>query len=87
LHCHGDAACYNFSLSNLAACTRAYGSVTDPLAQASPTPALRQVKKGSRGRTNVDIDTDRVRQEVQGIARAFVMDTVKRVSQRSPGRT
>jgi hypothetical protein len=35
----------------------------------------------------VDIDTDGVRQEVQGIARAFVMDTVKRVSQRSPGRT
>jgi hypothetical protein len=45
------------------------------------------LKKGSRGRTNVDIDMDRVRQEVQGIARAFVLETVKHVNQRSPGRS
>ena len=44
-------------------------------------------KKGSRGRTNVDIDMDRVRQEVQSIARDFVMETVKHVNQRSPGRS
>jgi DNA polymerase III gamma/tau subunit len=53
-----------------------------------PAPTRRSgLKKGNRGRTNVDIDMDRVRQEVQGIARAFVMETVKHVSQRSPGRS
>ncbi|MGA9979312.1 MAG: hypothetical protein WBQ08_11860 [Candidatus Sulfotelmatobacter sp.] len=50
-----------------------------------PAPTRRSgLKKGSRGRRNVDIDMDQVRQEVQGLARAFVMDTLKHVSQRRP---
>ena len=49
-----------------------------------PVPTHRSgLKKGSRGRQNVDIDVDRVRQEVQGIARAFVLDTLKHVNRRT----
>ncbi len=50
-----------------------------------PAPTRRSgLKKANRGRQNVDIDMDRVRQEVQGMARAFVFETVKHVTQRRP---
>lgn len=65
-------------------------AVVNAMKQTSPVPAPTSrsgLKKGSRGRRNVDIDMDRVRQEVQGIARAFVLDTLKHVNRRrSPGR-
>jgi hypothetical protein len=62
-------------------------AVVNAMKQTSPLPVPTSrsgLKKGSRGRRNVDIDMDRVRQEVQGIARAFVMDTLKHVRRRSP---
>lgn len=62
-------------------------AVVNAMKQTSPLPAPTSrsgLKKGSRGRKNVDIDMDQVRQEVQGIARAFVLDTLKHVSRRSP---
>jgi hypothetical protein len=62
-------------------------AVVNAMKQTSPLPAPTRssgLKKGSRGRRNVDVDMDRVRQEVQGIARAFVLDTLKHVRRRSP---
>jgi hypothetical protein len=62
-------------------------AVVNAMKRTSPIPAPTRrsgLKRGSRGRRNVDIDMDQVRQEVQGIARAFVMDTLKHVSRRSP---
>jgi hypothetical protein len=59
-------------------------AVVNAMKAAAPASHRSNLKKGSRGRKNVDIDMDQVRQEVQGIARAFVMDTLKHVSRRSP---
>jgi hypothetical protein len=64
-------------------------AVVNAMKNSPPVPAPTRrsgLKKGSRGRRNVDIDMDQVRQEVQGLARAFVMDTLKHVGRRSPPR-
>ena len=59
-------------------------AVVNAMKPAPPAPHSSNLKKGNRGRKNVDIDMDQVRQEVQSIARAFVLEQVKHVSRRSP---
>jgi hypothetical protein len=59
-------------------------AVVNAMKPPPPAPHRSHLKKGSRGRKNVDIDMDQVRQEVQSIARAFVLEQVKHVSRRSP---